>query len=359
MLDKNKCYTDFFKNAQKIYDFLEDDISKNVFLKRLEYNITGSNDSMQELIKHTSDNVRLNAHLQHFSKIEVSSDDIDNTIIIYGAGKIGTHILPIIVSRFPSATVLFCDKNHDKIGEICGHTVISPDMLFSKYSKSKVIIATTIYFNEIYDFLLQSIDAKNIFTCVLAADKDCYFVFDIMKPQANEIFIDAGVYNGDTSLQFAKWCNDTYKKIYLFEPDGDRIDTIKEKIAPLHNTELHSVGLWSHADTLHFAIAANGGSHIVEKDGDFSIAVDSIDNVCGGDAVTFIKMDIEGAELEALMGAKQTILKHKPKLAICLYHNPWDILEIPLYIKELLPEYKIYIRHHTSDWHDTVLYAVT
>ncbi len=359
MADENICYADFFKTAQKIYDFLEDDVSKNVFLSRIEYNITASKKSMQALIEHTSDSIRLNAHLQHFTKIKISPDDVNNTIIIYGAGTIGTYILPNVVSRFPSADILFCDKNHDKISDICGYTVISPEILFSKYSKSNVIIATTTYLNEIYDCLSQHIDEKNIFACILIADKDCYFVSDIMKPQADEIFVDAGVYNGNTSLQFAQWCNNTYKKIYLFEPDCDQIDTIKEKIIPLHNTELHSVGLWNCADTLHFAMAANGGSHIIEKDGDFSISVDSIDNICGNDAITFIKMDIEGAELNALMGARQTILKHKPKLAICLYHKPEDILEIPLYIKELLPEYKIYIRHHTSDWHDTVLYAVT
>ena len=74
--------------------------------------------------------------------------------------------------------------------------------------------------------------------------------------------------------------------------------------------------------------------------------------------VTLIKMDIEGAELQSLKGAKRIIQHDKPKLAICIYHKPEDMVEIPLYIKELVPEYKLYIRHHSSNVSDTVLYAV-
>ena len=74
--------------------------------------------------------------------------------------------------------------------------------------------------------------------------------------------------------------------------------------------------------------------------------------------VTFIKMDIEGAELKALKGAKNIILRDKPKLAISIYHKPEDIVEIPLFIKELVPEYKLYIRHYSNDSIETVLYAV-
>lgn len=78
-----------------------------------------------------------------------------------------------------------------------------------------------------------------------------------------------------------------------------------------------------------------------------------------GDRVTTIKMDIEGSELEALKGARETIRRDKPKLAICIYHKTEDLWEIPLYIKSLIPEYRFYIRHHgPSGLYDSVLYAV-
>ena len=75
--------------------------------------------------------------------------------------------------------------------------------------------------------------------------------------------------------------------------------------------------------------------------------------------VTFIKMDIEGAELESLKGAGRIIIREqKPKLAICVYHKKEDIFDIPEYILSLNPKYKLYLRHYTLGEWDTVLYAI-
>ena len=65
-----------------------------------------------------------------------------------------------------------------------------------------------------------------------------------------------------------------------------------------------------------------------------------------------------GAEMNSLMGAKKQIQQNRPKLAICIYHRLQDLWEIPMYIKSLVPEYKFYVRHHTTSIGDTVLYAV-
>lgn len=73
---------------------------------------------------------------------------------------------------------------------------------------------------------------------------------------------------------------------------------------------------------------------------------------------TFIKMDVEGAELSALKGAKKLIAKNHPKLAICLYHKPEDIYDIPIFIKQLDSSYKLYIRHYSNYITETVLYAI-
>ncbi|MCM1303087.1 MAG: FkbM family methyltransferase [Lachnospiraceae bacterium] len=69
-------------------------------------------------------------------------------------------------------------------------------------------------------------------------------------------------------------------------------------------------------------------------------------------------MDIEGAEMEALTGACKTIQKNRPKLAICIYHKYEDLYRIPMYVKSLVPEYRIYIRHYSDTPSETVMYAI-
>ena len=91
---------------------------------------------------------------------------------------------------------------------------------------------------------------------------------------------------------------------------------------------------------------------------DIVINVISIDEKLNGNPVSVIKMDIEGSELEALKGAERTIKKFKHGLAICVYHKPEDIIEIPSKILELNPDYKLYLCHYSYVDTETVLYAI-
>ena len=120
--------------------------------------------------------------------------------------------------------------------------------------------------------------------------------------------------------------------------------------------------MWSGRSELHFDQKGQGGSMLLENDSadadDIeSVVVDSIDNQCAQDRVTFVKMDVEGAEMEALKGAVNVIKRDHPKLAICIYHKPEDLYEIPFWIHEMFPEYKLYLRHHMYCIHETVIYA--
>jgi hypothetical protein len=98
-------------------------------------------------------------------------------------------------------------------------------------------------------------------------------------------------------------------------------------------------------------------SHVKQK-GNVEIEADSIDNVCENENVSFIKMDVEGSELEALKGAQKQIKANKPKLAICVYHKKEDLLTIPQYILSVRPDYKLYLRHYGGLTTDLILYAV-
>jgi hypothetical protein len=113
--------------------------------------------------------------------------------------------------------------------------------------------------------------------------------------------------------------------------------------------------LYKEETTLKFVDTANGASKIGEE-GTISVKTDTIDSRCPD--ATFIKMDIEGAEIDALYGAKNTIINNKPKLAICIYHSNEHFYEIPLLIHNWVPEYRIYVRHHSYTAADTVMYAV-
>lgn len=89
-----------------------------------------------------------------------------------------------------------------------------------------------------------------------------------------------------------------------------------------------------------------------------NVDVDSLDNVLAGRCVTFIKMDIEGAEYNALLGAAETIKRYKPKLAICIYHKPSDRWELPMLILELNPSYRFYLDCYGVSGGEVVLYAI-
>jgi hypothetical protein len=96
-----------------------------------------------------------------------------------------------------------------------------------------------------------------------------------------------------------------------------------------------------------------------EREQELSVVqADSIDHLLADWDVTFIKMDVEGSELRALHGAEHTIISKRPRLAICVYHKPEDLITIPQYIRSLLPEARFYLRSHTYGIVDKVLYVI-
>jgi FkbM family methyltransferase len=190
---------------------------------------------------------------------------------------------------------------------------------------------------------------------------DCQYFNNIIPFGNNEVFVDCGSYTGDTILAFNKKVNGCYNKIYAFEPDDYNYAKLMETIIAnkLRNVEVVKKGCWSREAELSFT--SDRGMSSVDIDNIFNnnkINVTSIDNVVDIENVSFIKMDIEGAELEALKGASETLKRSKPNLAICVYHKPEDLITIPKYILEIVPEYKFYLRHHQYITWETVLYAV-
>jgi len=188
-----------------------------------------------------------------------------------------------------------------------------------------------------------------------------YFESKIIFFSKEEVFIDCGAYKGDTIEQFNLITLAKFKKIYAFEPDRSNFDKLCKKCQEISaaKIECQPSGVYSSIGKVNFMETGDAIARIVDNDQSFSVNVISLDDFMKNKEVpTFIKMDIEGAETEAILGAKKIIKKYKPKLAISVYHNAIDLWEIPLLIKNLNNDYKIYLRHYSNEVMDTVCYAV-
>ena len=152
--------------------------------------------------------------------------------------------------------------------------------------------------------------------------------------------------------------------IIAFEPDKKTLSVLEDTVAEkgIQKVEIHNKGAWHKHEVMHFHDGREGGSRMLESSAAAfpanSIEVDTIDNVLHGRRVTYISMDIEGAERNAILGAAQTLKKWKPKMAVCVYHKREDLFDLLLLIKSFCPEYKFYMRHYAENQTETVLYAL-
>ncbi|MFI3141311.1 MAG: FkbM family methyltransferase [Clostridia bacterium] len=166
---------------------------------------------------------------------------------------------------------------------------------------------------------------------------------NIFRLDKNEHFVDLGAYDGDTIAEFLEASGGEYNKITSFEPDAKNFKKLCAKTEDIQNLERHNLGAWDKKEVLYFAKKAGRNSRIDEQG--IAVNFDSVDNIVQ-DQVTFLKMDIEGAEKNALAGAKSTILHDKPKLYICAYHRNEDFFVLPEFVMNLDLNYKIYFRQH-------------
>ena len=172
----------------------------------------------------------------------------------------------------------------------------------------------------------------------------------------HETFLNCGSFDARYSKKFIDIVGREYIKIINIECDEKNFEVTCNNMRGYPNIENVKVGLYNEKTTLHFNSMGNGMS-CIEDDGNVSVEVDTIDNIANGDSITFIKMDIEGAEYCALEGAKTIIQANRPKMAICIYHNISDFIRIPSLIREMDANYKFAVRHYTDTLTETVLFA--
>jgi len=172
-----------------------------------------------------------------------------------------------------------------------------------------------------------------------------YFDADIISFVDNEIFIDAGAYDGTTTEFFMRYVGKANPKSILIEPDASVYDTMVSRMSVLElgNLEFINAALWNKSGKENFRLIPGGSSQIDKS------AMEQVKTVALDDLIneaTFIKMDVEGAERQALEGAKQLIQRCNPKLSIAIYHEPDDLWEVPITINKMNPNYKLYIRKY-------------
>lgn len=168
-------------------------------------------------------------------------------------------------------------------------------------------------------------------------------------------FVDCGGYDGDTTEIFAARYP-AYAKIHFFEPSSANMQRARARLAGVRDIEFIPLGVSNSAATLRFDAEAGSASSVSDS-GSISIEVTTLDRHIPT-PVDFIKMDLEGWELNALRGAQDHVRRDAPILAIAVYHRISDFVDIPEYVLSLQPDYDIYLRHYTEGWSETVMYFV-
>lgn len=314
--------------------------------------------------------------------VEIKSVGIDAAYYKPGMKFFGKEIRPIeeIVKRVPNA-VLWIGFNLDKksygflqkelsarfgIEKIYACDCAKYENFAKQNYKYNDVAAHAEEFQWLYDRLEEK-KSKETFLSYLNQrvsgdygwsenlyDPNHYFAEDIVDLE-NEIFVDCGAFTGDTIQELL--AKSMPQKVFAFEPDEKNFQTLVKNFADDYRIVCIKKGAFSKKTTLSFAGGNADASKIVD-DGTIQIEVDSIDNVLNGGKATFIKMDIEGSELDALKGAQNTIRNCHPKLAISAYHKFEDLFTLPQYIDSLDNSYKFYLRRHSHLTHELVLYCL-
>ena len=350
------------------------------------------------------------------SLVKIKENKDGRPFVLYGAGMLGRTILDLC-RALSIEVACFCDRM--ATDDIEGVEIITPSVLNTKYPDAVILICSHTFNSDISANLQQmGFSQEQIIQCpceypyftslckfekhltgyewayrffqddrskqlvldrirLMLCDQplipntacECYYEDDFITLADREIFVDAGAYIGDTAEAFAQKMEEAKKEyhVYSFEPDSENYNYMVGFLSANPNITVVQKGLW-HSDKelifTHHAGDAAGSSFVIlpgERTGE-NVPVVSLDRYFSNKAVedwpTFVKMDIEGAEKEALLGSAEIIKRNKPKLAICSYHKPEDIYCIAQTITGIRDDYRFALRQHCDGCWDTVLYAV-
>ena len=359
------------------YCLLQDEKSRRLFWDRLQFDIcpTAGN-SVNLYIDGFSlgetEGAQQRKLVQHLQSIHKDGGQI----LLYGAGICGKSVA-MLLNNEQVPFDGFCDRCalSKAMKDINGKPVYAPQYLFQNSEKCYVIITTNDYHEEIFTELIRSgFPKEHILPYFYERKSETqpkqYFEFPMLY-EPGTAFVDVGCFDGSDSAFFSRWSNGNYSKIIAFEPDPTNAELCKQQTENIENFELYPYGLGRKASEVQFAEGNGAISHVIEANDENNLLFDwvnserpaqlirivTLDEMMPHTKVGFIKMDIEGGEMDALYGAQNVLMRDKPLLAISIYHKSGDMLAIMDYLHSLVPDYRFWIRHYTALPHDTVLYA--
>jgi len=187
---------------------------------------------------------------------------------------------------------------------------------------------------------------------------DLYNPANLLKYGVNEVYVDGGAYDGDSIRLFIKRVHNQFAKVIAFEPDPATFERLRANFACEPRVHLVKAGLHLAKATVKFDDAGTRGS-VLTATGSATVSVVGLDEVLKGERVTYVKLNIEGAEIDALEGGANSICRWAPKLAVAAYHAPDHLWRVPAQIRSLRADYQIYFRQHDGGIIETVTYALS
>ena len=191
--------------------------------------------------------------------------------------------------------------------------------------------------------------------------EESYFLDGVFDADPDDVFVDCGAFDGDTIRSLIDRQRQ-FGRIEAIEADSHSFARLAKYMATLqpdlHNKiRLHQCALGSRQDTVRFEDTGKVDSKLCNL-GAIAVEMVPLDVMFASKSVSMIKMDIEGGEFDALLGAQQVIQRDRPILAICVYHSQEDIWRLPLLMRRLCPEYRMYLKAYRGDGIQTVAFAV-
>ncbi|MEZ5278013.1 MAG: FkbM family methyltransferase [Opitutaceae bacterium] len=225
----------------------------------------------------------------------------------------------------------------------------------------------------LYSSLLYHLETDREYLLAVNRPADAgYFRSGLFQVQSGEVYVDGGAFTGDSVQTFIQAAHGQFRQIHAYEPDPVNYQQLEAWLArqSLHGYDsriaLHLKAVGDESRTLSFNQHSNAGSYIshdtpsgphpFENINQIDVPCVTLDHDIS-EPISLLKLDIEGHELKALKGASGHLKRSKPKLAVCAYHLPTDLIDLPQFIAGLEKGYRIGLRHHSNVRYDTILYA--